>query len=104
MKTITKIIIAGAIAALSTTGAQAQQADVRTMSVRSNDLDLNTQAGQAKLESRINRAAKAVCGDNSNRTSISERQQFETCRTKAVASALSAVETKPTEVASTATK
>jgi UrcA family protein len=49
-------------AAIGSTSAMAQQADV-TSEIRVADLDLSTSSGQAELDRRITTAAKKICGD-----------------------------------------
>jgi UrcA family protein len=48
--------------------AMASESSGSTVSVRYNDLNLATQAGQDELERRLDRAARTVCGLDETRT------------------------------------
>lgn len=56
---MTRTFIAAAIAAFCLAGA----AQAATTVVQTRDLNLATAAGQAKLEARLNRAARKVCSE-----------------------------------------
>jgi UrcA family protein len=62
---MTRTFTAAAAAALATvaTFAATSSARAETTTVQIGDLDLSTAEGQAKLESRIDRAARRVCKD-----------------------------------------
>lgn len=78
------LIAAAAAAALLGTTAHAASKPVTT-----SDLDLSTPAGQAELDSRIARAARAVCGGQS--TDSRMRTLDRECMSKATASARAAI-------------
>jgi UrcA family protein len=58
----------------------------RTTEVRINDLDLASSAGQATLETRLERAIKNVCRSNSSKA-LSERKDIAKCEANARATA-----------------
>lgn len=62
---MTRTFTAAAAAALATfaTFAATSGAHAETAAVQVGDLDLSTAEGQAKLESRIARAARKICSD-----------------------------------------
>ncbi|MGB3795694.1 MAG: UrcA family protein, partial [Alteraurantiacibacter sp.] len=68
-RSFTRILSAGALA-LAASGlvtapaVSATQAENRTTAVNHTDLDLETEEGLAELQTRIDRAAKEVCGFN----------------------------------------
>ena len=61
-----RTLFAAAAAAFATVASfsAASSAHAETAAVQIADLDLNTGEGQAKLESRITRAARQVCADD----------------------------------------
>jgi len=68
--------------------AHAADADSRSTLVHYQDLDLTTDAGEAKLKARIARAASAVCGPVGGH-GIADYDRVNTCRNTAIASASS---------------
>jgi UrcA family protein len=94
MKSITKIIVTTAIAALSVSAAQAQTVETKSVTVRYGDLNLNTQAGQSTLALRIHRAATTACGNGAEGLDISGRQSFKACYKAATDQAMVAVNAK----------
>jgi UrcA family protein len=83
MNTITKIIVATAIAAAA-----------GPMSVRYADLDLNRQAGQDRLARRIHKAAEMACGGDESTRDLAAQQGFKHCYTAAVDRAKLAINVK----------
>jgi len=73
-------------AAAVATPASAADADTQTARVHYQDLDLNSAAGEAKLQARVARAAAQVCGPVSGR-GIADYDRVNTCRNNAIASA-----------------
>jgi UrcA family protein len=73
-------------AATVSSPARAADADSRSALVRYNDLNLNTDVGEAKLKLRIAKTAEAVCGPLGGH-SLADHERFDTCRHSAVASA-----------------
>lgn len=61
-------------------------ADYRTVEVKTKDLDLSSDAGQERLEQRINRAVKQVCVSRIARNPM-ERKEVEKCEADARANA-----------------
>jgi UrcA family protein len=66
--------------------AHAADSDTQTRLIPYNDLNLNTDAGEARLKLRIANAAAAICGPVGGR-SIDDHDRFDACRDKAIASA-----------------
>ena len=66
--------------------ARAADADTRSAVVHYKDLDLTTDAGEAKLKARVAKVAERVCGRMDGR-SLDDRERFNTCRDTAIASA-----------------
>jgi UrcA family protein len=66
----------------------ARAADANTSSavVHYQDLDLTTDAGEAKLKARIAKVAGRVCGPVDGRT-LADRERFNSCRNTAIANA-----------------
>lgn len=64
-KTIAATLIGSALIAMPLA---AQSDPAQTIAVKYDDLDLATEKGQAKLERRINAAAREVCKTNAVRT------------------------------------
>jgi UrcA family protein len=62
-------------------------AGVRTMEVRTGDLDLSRAVGQQELQDRIDRAVRKVCRSNVART-LGERKDVAQCEENARAGAL----------------
>jgi UrcA family protein len=91
MNSISKIIITGAIAAVSTTAALAQSDAPRAAVVQYADLDLSSEAGQKALKLRIKRAAVAVCTNGNEHLSLGAQNKFSKCRDAAVAKALASL-------------
>ena len=67
--------------------ARAADSDTQSTVIHYRDLDLNTDAGEARLKLRVARAAAAVCGATDGRVSIEEHDRFAACRDTAIASA-----------------
>lgn len=100
MTNISKIIIAGTLAALSTTGAVAQPDEPRSITVQHADLDLSSEAGQKTLRIRVQRAAHFVCSTGNERLNLGAQRASNKCRQDAVAKALTSLGiTKATEIA-----
>ena len=80
---MTRMFTAAAAAALATlaTFAGTSSAQAATTTVQVDDLDLSTAQGQAKLESRITRAARKVCSDATTGSRIADVD--EACVSKA---------------------
>ena len=66
--------------------ARATDADTNSALVHYQDLDLTTDAGEAKLKARIARAAAAVCGPVGGH-GIADYDRVNTCRNTAIAGA-----------------
>jgi UrcA family protein len=66
--------------------ARAADADTQSALVHYQDLDLTTDAGEARLKARIAHAADAVCGPQGGRT-LEDKDRFAACRDTAIASA-----------------
>lgn len=96
MNNISKIIISGAFAILSTTAAFAQSTEPRTITVEHADLDLNSEAGQKTLKLRIDRAASAVCSSVDAHQGLAAKRINHKCRNEAVAKAMESVNGKAT--------
>ncbi|MET0178992.1 MAG: UrcA family protein [Novosphingobium sp.] len=77
MQRLTLIAAAAAAALMGTT------AHAGAKAVRTSDLDLSTPAGQAELDSRIARAARAVCSSQTTGTRL--RSVDQDCVRKAAA-------------------
>ena len=59
------------------------------------DLDLNTDAGRARLETRIQHAAVQACGSApTNQMELRQVQQYKSCRDRAVAKAIAAIDNR----------
>jgi UrcA family protein len=86
--TRTFALTASALVVISTIAGPVHAADGNTQStvVHYNDLNLNTDAGEAKLKLRIANTAAAICGPVGGR-SIDDHERFNTCRNNAIASA-----------------
>ena len=63
---------------LIATPAAAQSQPGQTVAVKYSDLDLSTEKGQAKLDRRINAAAREVCKTNTVRTGTRMRSNDQT--------------------------
>ncbi|MDH7638837.1 UrcA family protein [Sphingomonas oryzagri] len=72
---------------LSAPAFAAPAADGMSTTVRFADLDLATDAGVARLHSRIARAANAVCGGDVDQRNLSLMNSVAACRQVALASA-----------------
>jgi UrcA family protein len=66
--------------------AHAADTGTRSVLVHYQDLDLTTDAGEAKLKARIAHIAERVCGPVDGRT-LADREHFNACRDTAIASA-----------------
>ena len=66
--------------------ARAADADSRSALVHYQDIDLTTDAGEARLKLRIAKTAEAVCGPVGGR-SLADHERFNTCRDTAIAGA-----------------
>jgi UrcA family protein len=91
MNTISILVAAGVMAALSTTSIQAQEVEPQTVSVRTSDLNLSTTAGQDELMRRIKRAATRVCEDANDVRDLQTLGRVHACREAAIAGAVSAI-------------
>ena len=67
----------------------ASAAETPTITVRVNDLNLDSDAGRAVLRSRIDQAVEQVCGDVHMRTTWALRARAISCSNAAHASAMS---------------
>lgn len=76
-----------AVLALHPMAANAASNETRSISVRSDDIDLNTMEGQKILALRIDRAAREVCDFASDQMGHQVRKIERACRNKAKASA-----------------
>jgi UrcA family protein len=63
---------------------------VRTVAIRFEDLNLQTDAGNARLLSRLHQAAEKVCGDEDTRL-LSVRSAVRECKREAIARAVEQV-------------
>ena len=73
-------IIAAAIVAASAVPALAQTAtETQSIAVITADLDLSTQAGRSQLDHRIDRAARRVCGFDSNSRDLGVQYHARAC-------------------------
>lgn len=91
-------MIAASLLGLALSASQPAFAGTRT--VHYADLDLTTQAGQAKLDARLKTAAKAVCDLNRKDVSAAEAEAGRECFAKALADARRAKSNiKPTALA-----
>lgn len=80
-----------AITALSLSGlAVAGAPDVNSVVVRYGDLDLDSQAGIARLHKRIRNAAESVCGPLETRI-LGLREAYESCVDAALTDGIAAV-------------
>lgn len=86
MFAFTKSAMVAAIA-LQPVAASAASDETRSISVRSNDINLNTIKGQKILALRIDRAAREVCDFASDQLGHQVRKIERACRNKAKASA-----------------
>jgi UrcA family protein len=84
----TAATIAFATAVLAASPAAVFAADIPSVKVRLNDLDLATAAGQSALMGRIEHAASVVCGGAEVRRSLGDLKTFQTCRSETVADAM----------------
>jgi UrcA family protein len=66
--------------------ANAVDADTQTTLVHYQDLDLNTDTGEANLQARVAKAAAKVCRPVNGRT-LDALERFDTCRNNAIAAA-----------------
>lgn len=86
-------IIAAALVAASAAPALAQISTVpQTMTVVTADLDLSTQSGRDQLDHRIDRAARQVCGFNSDSRDLGDRIRTKACLANAKLVAMRQVE------------
>jgi UrcA family protein len=83
-----KLIAAAAVALFSANVAQARDDASPAVTVKYDDLNLKTEAGRAKLEQRIRRAADIVCHVDENERNLGMRQTVQACRDKAIADAM----------------
>lgn len=79
MNIIIKIALAAAITASSTAALHAETNEVRSISVRTSDLNLGTKAGQDALAKRIARASMAVCDTGTSGLDVSARRSINAC-------------------------
>ena len=82
---IRKSLIAASLLGLALSASQ--PAFAATRSVNYTDLDLTTEAGQAKLDARLKTAAKAVCDLNRKDASAAEVEAGRQCFAKTFADA-----------------
>lgn len=71
---VAALVAASAVPALARTATEAQSITVITA-----DLNLSTQAGRDRLDHRIDRAARQVCGFNSNSRDLGAQFHARTC-------------------------
>ncbi len=91
-------LIAASLLGLALSASQPAFAGTRIVSY--SDLDLTTQAGHAKLDARLKRAAKQVCGLGRKDTSAADAEAGRQCFAKAMADARRAKSNiKPTALA-----
>jgi UrcA family protein len=67
----------------------ANAADTRTVTVKVNDLDLDSDAGRTVLRARIDQAVETICGDVHMRTTWALRAHAISCSNTARAGAMS---------------
>ena len=65
----------------------AQDDQLRSVSVRVDDLNLSSESGKAALSARVEQAATKLCGTVAQAHSLILREQAQTCRNEALASA-----------------
>lgn len=82
---IRNALIAASMFGLALTASQPAFAETRMVGYA--DLDLTTQAGNAKLDARLKRAAKKVCGVDSTTKPLREASANQQCFVKAFAEA-----------------
>jgi UrcA family protein len=73
------VVVAGSVAAVA--------GDI-SLGVKTSDLDLTTEAGQAALTERVGHAADQVCGGRPQYHNLQDWNGFLGCRSKALAAAL----------------
>lgn len=81
------LILAAAIA-FSATPAFADPQTPASITVRSDDLDLNSERGAARMLRRIERAANIVCGASVAATYSGQRDEYRTCRAATIAASV----------------
>lgn len=86
MSTFTKLAIAAIFAALPLADNAASE-ETHSVSVRTDDINLNTSKGQKILALRIDRAAREVCDFANDQLGHQVRKIERVCRNKAKASA-----------------
>lgn len=75
-----KLIIMGVLPVLAMAAPQVAMAgEGRSATVSYAGLDLTTEAGQDELKTRIERAARSVCSDNTGRLTAEESSQRAAC-------------------------
>lgn len=70
---------AAVLAAAALTAPVASAQDTRSIEVRYDDLNLETTAGQARLETRIGSAVRSVCGVAPGPQSLAHRAASQAC-------------------------
>lgn len=94
-KTVTSLALAAMLSAGAAAPAMAKHdgnRDIQTATVSYGDLNLASEAGAQKLESRIRYAARKVCGPQANR-SITAMTDYRTCYKSALTSGKKAMVT-----------
>ncbi len=88
MTTLTKIALAAIALSTASFGsaAMAQSDDPVSKIISYSDLDLSTEEGQKRLETRLKSAARAVCFEANGRE-LSKIQEQQQCTVKAISSA-----------------
>lgn len=94
-----KTLLIAAVAALAAgTTVTAQEAPTRVVSY--GDLDLTSAAGRATLDSRVNAAAKMVCGNLLQTNDLRAMSTYRACRHQAVTVALASIDRPAVQLAS----
>jgi UrcA family protein len=70
---------AAVLTAATLTASTATAQDTRSVEVRYDDLNLESAAGQARLETRIGSAVRSVCGAANGPQSLSQRAAILAC-------------------------
>ncbi|HTK36340.1 MAG TPA: UrcA family protein [Caulobacteraceae bacterium] len=87
------VLVAPALVLGASTAARAETPDraVSRQTVRYDDLNLASPAGEAVLRARVNAAAQAVCAPRADPRDLRETADFQACVAKAAHDALSAL-------------
>lgn len=92
LKNFAAAICSIALVAGISTPAIGAETDAAQIKVAYADLDLNSEAGRARLQTRVDQAVSAVCGERSGNMPLRERQEINSCRTQAAAKAFASVD------------